>query len=109
MMVVLVALEVLVQVIDASGQQSDLYFGGTGVAFMAGVGLHNFSLVDHSMILLLGGGAPYQSPRAQKAVGVSETRAHGSKNHAYHCSMDGRVCKHVIRIFCLLGHDLFII
>ena len=47
MMVVLVALEVLVQVIDASGQQSDLYFGGTGVAFMAGVGLHNFSLVDH--------------------------------------------------------------
>ena len=34
MVVVLVLLEVLVQVVDALSQQSDLYLGGTGVALV---------------------------------------------------------------------------
>lgn len=34
MVVVLVLLEVLVQVVDALGQQSDLHLGGTGVALV---------------------------------------------------------------------------
>ena len=38
MMVILVGLQVLVEVVDAFCQQSDLHFGGTGVAFMLGIG-----------------------------------------------------------------------
>ena len=43
-MVILVDLQMLVQVVDALGQQSDLNLGGTGVAFVNGKLFDDFSL-----------------------------------------------------------------
>ena len=51
MVVVLVLLEVLVQVVDALSQQSDLHLGGTGVALVGLVGVDNDGLLvfrDHN-------------------------------------------------------------
>ena len=44
MMVLLVGRQVLVEVIDALGEQSNLHFGGTGVALVTGVFLDDLVL-----------------------------------------------------------------
>ena len=50
--VVAVQLQVLVEVVDALGQQRDLNLGGAGVALVAGIGVDDF-LLSHGMFLLL--------------------------------------------------------
>ena len=57
MVVVLVLLEVLVQVVDALSQQSDLHLGGTGVALVTGIGFDDFGLIHGVCLLQTGGGA----------------------------------------------------
>ena len=52
MVVVLVELQVLVQVVDPLGQQSDLHFGRTGVAFMLRIGGDDLGL-GHGILLFL--------------------------------------------------------
>ena len=63
-MVVLVQLQMLVQVIDALGEQGNLNLGRAGVAFVAAIGADDF-LFGH-------GGVPPLSfcPQAKRTVGV---------------------------------------
>ena len=57
MVVLLVDLEVLVEVVDAAGEQRDLHLGGTGVALVTGIGLDDFGLIHGVCLLQTGGGA----------------------------------------------------
>ena len=54
--ILLVELEVLVQVVDALGQQSDLNLRGTGVTFVTGISLDDFGLFHGRFASLTGRG-----------------------------------------------------
>ena len=60
MVVVLVLLEVLVQVVDALSQQSDLYLGGTGVALVNRVLGDDLSFVHFNFLHIF-----YKSPETE--------------------------------------------
>ena len=51
MMVVLVALQMLVQVIDSLCEESDLNFGGAGVAFMLCISGNDLGFVHGKFLL----------------------------------------------------------
>mgnify|MGYP000809117626 CR=1 FL=1 len=75
MVVVLVLLEVLVQVVDALSQQSDLYLGGTGVALV------NRVLGEISALVIFTSSIFFINRRKPSiALGDAENTAPGSRS-----------------------------
>ena len=62
MVVALVHLEVVVEVVDAFREDSDLYFWRTGIRCMVTVCFNGFGLIRHSGIALFSLMTPVSSP-----------------------------------------------
>ena len=81
-MVGAVVLQVLVEVVDAIGQQCDLHLRGTGVAFVLGIGRDDFGLGHgiHPPFVFCAFAQAGSIAVCEAAVGVIERPRCGSKN-----------------------------
>ena len=95
--ILLVHLQMVVQVVDALGEQSDLHFGGTGVAFVAAVCCYDF---------LFGNGLypPFSMPRnrrmpSESSVNRGSVNAVGTNRRKIYSTIISAFCKREGTIF----------